>query len=69
MFGNKPEWIAEAIAEAVLTFKHAGLKIVFNQFDEKDETALAILEKLKGSGLLRSVSLGAWPRPIQMYTE
>ena len=69
VFGNKPEWIAEAIAEAVLTFKYAGLKIVFNQFDEKDKVALAIVEKLLGSGLLQSVSFGAWPRPIQMYTE
>jgi hypothetical protein len=69
VFGNKPEWIAEAIEQAVLTFKNAGLKIVFNQFDEKDKTALAIVEKLQERGLLQRVSFGAWPRPIQMYTE
>lgn len=69
VFGNKPEWIAEAIEQAVLTFKHAGLEIVFNQFDEKEKTALAIVQKLKGSGLLQRASFGAWPRPIQMYTE
>jgi hypothetical protein len=69
VFGNKPEWIAEAIEQAVLTFKNAGLKIVFNQFDEKDEVALAIVNRLKEKGLLEHASLGAWPRPIQMYTE
>jgi hypothetical protein len=69
VFGNKPEWIAEAIEQAVLTFKYAGLKIVFNQFDENDKTALAIVQKLQESGLLQRASFGAWPRPIQMYTE
>ncbi len=69
VFGNEPEWIAEAIEQAVLTFKYAGLKVVFNQFDEKDKTALAIVKRLQESVLLRSVSFGAWPRPIQMYTE
>jgi hypothetical protein len=69
VFGNKPEWIAEAIEQAVLTFKYAGLKIVFNQFDEKDKTALAIVQKLQERGLLQRASFGAWPRPIQMYTE
>ena len=69
MFGNKPEWIAEAIEQAVLTFKHAGLEIVFNQFDEKEKTALAIVENLQDRGLLQRASFGAWPRPIQMYTE
>ncbi len=69
VFGNKPEWIAEAIAAAVLTFKYAGLKIVFNQFDERDEVAVAIVQKIQEHGLLQRASFGAWPRPIQMYTE
>ena len=69
VFGNKPEWIAEAIEQALVRFKHAGLTIVFNQFDERDAAAVAIVQKLQESGLLRSVSFGACPRPIQMYTE
>jgi hypothetical protein len=62
---NWSNWIAEAIGEAVVRFKNAGLDIVINCKDETESQT--IRSKLKNDGI--SVSFGAWPRPIQMYTE
>ena len=67
-------WVAEAIEEAVTLFQNAGLDIVINVKD--DDVSKEVVQKLKGNGVLngsqqptRNSAFGAWPHPIEMYTE
>ncbi len=62
---NWSSWIAEAIGKSVVPFQNAGLDIVINCKDEAESQT--IRSKLKSEEI--SVAFGAWPRPIQMYTE
>lgn len=68
-------WVAEAIEEAVKLFKNAGLEIMINVKD--DDVSEEVAQNLKSKGILtdgsqqptRNSAFGAWPHPIEMYTE
>jgi hypothetical protein len=40
VFGNKPEWVAEAVVKAITKFKNADLDIVINEFEEGKPAAV-----------------------------
>lgn len=68
-------WVAEAIVEAVTLFQNEGLDIVINV--KNDDVSRAVVQTLQENKILkdgsqqptRNSAFGAWPRPIEMYTE
>jgi hypothetical protein len=80
VFGNKNEWISEAIVRAITIFADAGLDVVINEYTKDDLNYIekALQTDQATQPLLRSTAFGRGPRvrrfahsarAVSLYTE